>query len=795
MPEISARVPYDPTEITPAQGVPANDEIRTHATAEDFGGNIGQALQNVGNQQEDQATKYMQMATEAKANDIIANQFAPAAAQLKQGFYQKQGIDAVNAQPQYIAGLQDLRSKYTDSASSPYERQILSGWMSRHAAQENDGASVYAGQQLTKFEDQSHNAMLSTLSSNMVGNYTQPDVVDQNMKSGEALIQKHGIDRGQSPDEIEEVQRQFRGKAAQDMVGSAVARGDITTANSIYNTYKENISGPEQMAIDRTLHTENMKQFGSNAASALLAGNPAPYAPIGTSAQVKSVVADTAQKSGVDPNQALAVASIESDFGQNAGKRGDVGQTGKGGDLPEQASNMVDALKQSKPVADNAVGRQSEPWEQYVVYQQGNSGGPALLKSANDDPTAKAVDVLSNVYDNPKDAKSAIVNNGGNASMTSGQFLDMIKSKYQLHAQHALMTIPGAQSAPVQNPVSGDQSVITSVPSQTAGGAIMAPHQEGGIAMQTAVSPTQKLLEMDKVYPDAIMRANQIPNMDQREATLSALEQQHKVYQAGAQAYSTGLVNQADKIAVDPKFTSMDQMPQELQTALMQDHPQTLAYMENRANYNLEHASGGVSKEAKEYGPQYNDVLHDIWSGKISSLSQLHDAQADGKITIAGVDRFSKELNNGNDPAGKAAETKMQANAFAIVHSQLTHGMSSDMVKMNPEIEKQISSADIALFNSIDERKSRQIPAGQYYDPANKEFIGNDVKALQVPKATALAAQISGAKQAVKTRSLGDILGDAAKYRDDPAKQAALKQEAISGGYFDPNAPQVPMSQ
>ena len=143
----------------------------------------------------------------------------------------------------------------------------------------------------------------------------------------------------------------------------------------------------------------------------------------------------------------------------NLGIRGDILQTGKGGDLQQQAQNGVDALKNAKIVADNSLGRPSTNAEQYIVYQQGSGGGPALIKAAENNPDARAVDVLSPLYKNPKTALQAVVNNGGNASMSCKDFVNFITQKYAANANRAVCQFPGqtVTPAPLGEPPPGLQ--------------------------------------------------------------------------------------------------------------------------------------------------------------------------------------------------------------------------------------------------------------------------------------------------------------------------------------------------
>ncbi len=372
---------YNPNSSVSAGGG-GGTEMGIRATPEDFGAQTSSATGKLASDTTDLALHYATMATEARAEDTISNKFAPAVAKLSGDYQEQRGYNAVAGLDTFKNNLTDLHNQFINNASNPYEKRILNQYMSRHVAQELDGAQRHMNHELTSYEDTSHQAFVNTLSTNAVSNYNNQDIVDDSKNRIYAQIQKHGIDRGMDPQTIQQSQQEAWGKTVYTMVNNAVSLGDASTANKVYAANKSSLPGHQQMEIDKLLHAENMRQNGSNNAQAIIAGLPIPDGVGFSVPKVQAVVAQTAQDSGVNPNHALTVAHIESNFGQNVGSRGDIGQTGKGGDLPEQAANMVTELKKSETIADNALGRKSEPWEQYACYQQGAGGGPALLKAA-----------------------------------------------------------------------------------------------------------------------------------------------------------------------------------------------------------------------------------------------------------------------------------------------------------------------------------------------------------------------------------------------------------------------------
>lgn len=223
--------------------------------------------------------------------------------------------------------------------------------------------------------------------------------------------------------------------------------GDIEGANSYFNSNKSLLSNDKINSISSKLSIVNDKYNGSRNADAILTAKPLPQGA-GSLASVKKELINVAQVHNVNPNNALTVASIESDFGQNVGKRGDIGQTGKGGDLSKQSENLVLELKKSEKFSQKALGRTPEPWETYVSYQQGAGGGPALLKAATQNPNANAIDVLSPLYKDAKDAISAVVHNGGDPSMTAQQFTEYLRDRYNKHEKRVMVDTGMLNSQP-----------------------------------------------------------------------------------------------------------------------------------------------------------------------------------------------------------------------------------------------------------------------------------------------------------------------------------------------------------
>lgn len=790
---------YGSVPTVPSEGGGAK-LLDTRASPDAFGGQIGEAISKSGARTEqfgsnvmELATHFAQEATEAKVNDDYANKYAPAAANLRAQYDGLRGQDKIHGYDGYINSLQDLNRQFTGSQASPYGKQIMSSLLDRHISGEIDGAKRELVESQKQFADQAAADKIMADVNDSASNYNNPARVAQNEASIDSTVLLRHMDKGLNPndpdhqDVIADAQKAAKGQMAVSMIQNAVSRGDVTAANQIRTDYSGVIPGYQQDAIDKTLHTENIRQAGVNGTAALVNGQPLPHTPGAPPAQVQAVVADTAHNNGLDPNHALTVANIESKMGQDLGTRGDIGQTGKGGNLQEQASNMVTELKKSEKIASNTLGRPAEPWEQYVVYQQGSGGGPALLKAATENPTAKAIDVLAPLYKNPKDARDAIVGNGGNATMTAGDYLKFVHSRYDANAQRATCDFSHPQ---------GD--------SQTAPGqAILAPHTQGGEVVQPAASPRQALNNFDEKLPAIMDRVSSIPNFDVRSGVLRAVNQRREMLHAASTAYSSQLVNKATQLAVSPKFTDMNQVPSDMASALLSEHPETMRYLENAAKQNLERGSGGSSKDMKEYGSGMFGLMRDINEGKITSSTELmkHLPGNDGTggdITLAGFDKLKGLL--AKDPETQA-ETMEKTQAFKALKREVS-GEDDGLGIKDPKGEKLWANALPKLFKAIEDGKHKNLTSAQLYDPESPDYIGNSIKGLkrssqqmQMDLLGAIGDTASPAKGQAE-RTLDQIIKEA-QATNDPARKAALKQEAITRGFIREGeaAPQAPISR
>lgn len=162
---------------------------------------------------------------------------------------------------------------------------------------------------------------------------------------------------------------------------------------------------------------------------------------------VPDAVRGAAQRAGLDPDLAIAVLMLENPRMDpdarpvRGGKRLSsahglfqiIDETWEGlgggdrGSVERQIVNGLKNLVQTRDALRGALRREPTGAEVYLGHQQGEAGAKALLTA---DPGTRAVDAIAGFYASRADALKAIVNNGGKADSTVGEFLAMWNAKY-----------------------------------------------------------------------------------------------------------------------------------------------------------------------------------------------------------------------------------------------------------------------------------------------------------------------------------------------------------------------------
>lgn len=209
-------------------------------------------------------------------------------------------------------------------------------------------------------------------------------------------------------------------------------------------------------------------------------GMDAAGQPIKASGPITDIIRQISAQEGVDPDTMLAIANIESGLNPNAknpnssaeglfqqldSNAKQYGVTNKR-DAAQSTRGAAKFLKDNKAYLTQVLGRAPTPGELYLAHQQGGGGASKLLSN----PNRRASDVVG---------IEEVRLNGGNASMTAGEFASLWTRKVKGKS----VSTPPATSVPATNyagQVNADGTI------STVAKATVDPVQTGGIAASDA---------------------------------------------------------------------------------------------------------------------------------------------------------------------------------------------------------------------------------------------------------------------------------------------------------------------
>lgn len=613
----------------------------------------------------------------------------------------------------------------------------MSQFMARHAMMETDNSSMYAMQQQEDFEKQSHEAMLDTFSDTAAHNYSNPNAVAQSIQSSDALTLKRGIDQGQDQQTtIPYIQAQARGQIVNNVVESAIANNDMPSAIKTYDTYKDSLTPKDARDLEVKL-TPKINDYNSRNISDHVLGNA-------TQAYNDLVYGTgTGSSSPIDFVMNHEGGFVTNDGGKGATNFGINSEANPGVDVQNLTQDQARGIIQTKYA--NAIGadKMSPALAAVAVDSAVNMGvtkTQTLLAQANGDPQ-KLIDLRRQEYQRL----------ATNDPARYAQYLPTWNSRLD----DLQKTISQPQGAQPQSIASDGKAIPSIADYYKANYATLLDNAKNEAIKQNPNDPdfVDTTVSHVKQHMDAIIESYQKAN----DSDLDLV---------------TRGVNGDFTKGVAP--TTKDQLfagSQDVQAAwtrLQVSNPKAIKEL-----------STGLlgSKDTKDYGSEYWNTFAKIQSGDITNLSQVMPLANGSQLTRSGLKQIKEDLNDKNDFG-----TRKKA-AFDIIKDQMVSG------SYDTEGKKAWDAAIPVLTTAIQKREAAQIPPSRYFEPTDKEYIGNDV--LQTMPSTAQSVVIKSAPE-TRPRNLQDVLYDASKVQNDPAKLRAYMVEARSMGWKP--SPSVPLA-
>jgi hypothetical protein len=425
------------------------------ATPQDFGGQVGQALQQSGDMLAQHAVQRQQILNEANVNDVYANQFSPAFRNLQNQFMKLEGKDAETQFPAYQQQMNDMRAQYRANLPNAMQQRLFDDRSTRRAEIDLDGMSRYAAQQTKAWEWNTHLATTGDLISEAEANWNNPQRLQNVQARLDDEIIDYGSKHGWSTEVFQGQRRDLSDKLWEGVIKRQAVSGDPAGAMQTFReqTGQSRISGQAQGKIELFL-----KPYQDNAYA------QAAYGKV-TGGIVAQQISAQAQQQGLDPSTALTVWACEGAVTDPSVKNPNSQATGHfqfmlgtwsdmgGTDQDRLDSNRqielgIKLIKQNSDLLAKDLGRQPQPWEVYLAHQQGIGGAEKLMGA---DPNANAGQVAGNM--------KAITLNGGTPDTTAGQFVNIVKDYVNRKSQQfTAQGVPTAQNL-TQNYEAGLQAV------------------------------------------------------------------------------------------------------------------------------------------------------------------------------------------------------------------------------------------------------------------------------------------------------------------------------------------------
>ena len=715
---------------------------RIQATPADFGGQIGQAISgplDQGVQQVGQAASQIQNVYNEAAGNQAYNQLLAKTTAISygdpndpnsRGYKSLTGQDALNGYQPAVDQLQQASQQIRDGLANAQQQQEFDLQSRRLATYTAGEFGQHRAQQQDLWANQTSDALTKTNQQAAIAASGDDTTFTANLADGVNTIRATGLRNGLSGDVT---QGQVNSYISQTWGGriDRIADQNPQTAWNLYQANQGRLTGTDQLAMESRLRPAVLAWGSRNDAETIMGGSGAPP---GSSGPLMPAIVQEADQQGVGATLALTTAKLESNTGQAPDQPGAAasgvfqltpgtwtargGTAGNRGDVPTQIKIGVANLAHSQQVVSSALGQPAQDWQTYMVHQQGDAGGAALLTAY---PNAPAVEALTPAYGgNTAAATAAITSNGGTADMTAAQFLNSWKAKYATASQGVLSTA----TAPVD------------VGSQAAGW------------LKQASTITDPFGQDNPVYQDQVASRirSRVGEVEYAQAQTQKANQETLLgailgtpgSSGGAGAPGTGSVGSGGAPGPSAPPTNLDQLLANpaAKAAWASSTPET-----QRQVLGVLERGSGPTGDAKTLGPAFSNTFQRIHlpdgdPNRITDASQLYPmVNQPGGLTMDGLAKARTEIAGKGTVDGEA-ESAMRVQFFKNARDQISQANDTLGMK-DPQGEQNNLRFMAQAYTAIEAGKKQGLTAAQIYGPDSPTYAGKSI-----PSFTRSAAQI-----------------------------------------------------
>lgn len=710
-------VPYDPSASVAPDVQAPNDQIRVEASPQDFGSQIGGAMQQagqtserIGDQATDVAIQQQGMINESLATNADISHASDIGA-IKGKMHSLQGLDAVQALPDTIAQINASRDKTLASLPTAGAQRAFAQLSARTTGYALSDVNEYAATQV-KAADLASAQALTTNAAQSAGDLS---VAKNDQRFNNSL---QDIDFG--------VTRMMQNKGygsvmQQDPNTGAVSFDESTPqgqgAKQVYTQLQNEAHG---VAWENRIHALADDPNGGNVAAAQAAfdanrSNIPPEAQMKIAAYLQPKMR-AYQASGVG-SSAISAA----DQGYTSYVEGAAGNASPAGSAP-----LVDRI-------DQAIhGQESGGAANSPTSINGAVGGHQILP-ATFAQYAKPGESIDSAGDNATVGKRII------ADYTQKYAGDPARVAVAYFSGPGNVSPPGSAVPYINDAKDGNGKSTSSYVQDVLG------KMGGAGGLQTkadyyrtnyATILDHARSQADALHPDdptfsqqAMARVQQQMDASIRQQDISYKADNDTVYQAfnGDLSKGTRPISVDQLRATSPTVAQAWDRLQSQQPQVAHDIA-TKILSENAKN------NGG---DAKTYGAGYYDVFNRIHAAD-GDPSKINDSAAlygmvgqPGGLTMAGLEKARGEIAGKNTPDAEA-ESAQRSQFFRDAHAQIT-GSNEKLGLTDPKGEEIYARFMASAYQHIDAAKASGKTPAQIYSPDSPDYVGKSIATFKRP--------------------------------------------------------------
>jgi hypothetical protein len=671
-----ARLPYDAFPDVDPSGAPGGDYISAEPLAGRARQQLGQSLEQAGQQTADVAIQQAQFYGKIASTDAYNKMQSFALTQAfgdgtanNPGFLSLKGADAMRAYPGFQQQLNDTREQIRSGLQSREAQLEFDQDSRRLVAYYTEQAGRHYADQLDEYGVDTNTATLANSVRSAGVNWNDDTAFDNAITGAVRATTRIGLIKGWGNDFLDDQLDTARSKVVESRV-LGMSTHDPQAALAFLHGHESLVDAATYDDLSSKLQDKADRQAGLDFSTSFLSGRQATTAAAAATSFAnpsQPIYRQTASDiaGGMSPGGLARTVQIES--GGNAGASNPSGHVGLGqfdeatwarygqGDRTNPNASIMAiqryAAANSKYLAP-ILGRPPTDSELYLAHQQGPRGASLLLTNPDE--------LASNLI-----GPQAVIENGGTADMTAAQFTSMVTHKFNgtVPLKTYSVSQATAQRIPFVESTSGPplaNAPATSTP-QTSGSSQSSVKADAYQAIEASdLSPQAKQYAYDSVNRQ--LTAQQIA--DESNAAAIKLRSDHAAGTYMTQILTPGsnLGGMAVQIAQDP---NLEWQTKEALTSALQAHAESSA-------------SGATAAFGSGFWSAYQQVVAPAGDpSRIADASAiLRRAGPGGDLTLAGAQRLITVMSQSARSVDDAAVNQTKAGLLAYAKSKVSFDTS-----------------------------------------------------------------------------------------------------------------------